>query len=244
MDTQEAAQETAELKRQLDRSAADLKAAKEEMQHFVYAVSHDLRAPLRGIFSSAQLLQRQHAQDEQSKELTSFILESANEMNLLVEDLLKYSRVGGSPRLTTVKLDAVAQWAWMNLQSQARETGAEMTHGELPEVNVDESQFVQLFQQLFSNALKFRGEATPRIRVTCEERAGDYLIAVEDNGPGIEPKYHEVVFTPLKRLHAKTIPGTGLGLAICRKIVRAHGGEIWVESDGKHGSVFKFTVPF
>jgi signal transduction histidine kinase len=244
METPEEAPDAAELKRQLEKSAAELKAINEEMQHFVYAVSHDLRAPLRGIFSYAQLLQRQPAQADQSKELTAFILESANEMNTLVEDLLKYSRAGGSPRLTTHKLDALVQWAWMNLQTQVQGTNAEMTHGDLPEVNVDESQFVQLFQQLFSNALKFSAEAPPRIHVAAEERAGDYLISVQDNGPGIEPKYHEIVFTPLKRLHPKTIPGTGLGLAICRKIVRAHGGQIWVESDGQNGSVFKFTLPF
>jgi len=100
-----------------------------------------------------------------------------------------------------------------------------------------------MFQQIIGNALKFRGAEAPRIEVTAQEEPEQVVVSVHDNGPGVEPKYHEAVFTPFKRLHGREVPGTGLGLAMCRKIVHAHGGKIWVESDGQHGSTFKFTIP-
>jgi light-regulated signal transduction histidine kinase (bacteriophytochrome) len=215
-----------------------------EMQHFIYAVGHDLRTPLRSISSYAKLLQRQFADDQETSELTGFILDGAAEMNTLIEDLLRYSRTGGTPRRTTINLHAIVQFALMNLQPQINETSAEIKLGELPELAVDESQCVQLFQQLIGNALKFRGAEVPKIEVAAEEQADGFVVSVRDNGPGIEPQYHETVFIPFKRLPGREVPGTGLGLSICQKIVRAHGGKIWVESDGAHGSTFKFTVPF
>ncbi len=213
------------------------------MQHFIYAVGHDLRTPLRSIASYAKLLERQYANNPETSELTGFIAAGVAEMNTLIEDLLKYSRIGSSPRRTTVNLGAIVQFALMNLQAQIRETAAEINVGDLPELAVDESQFTQLFQQIIGNALKFRGVAPPKVEITAEERPEDCVVSVHDNGPGIDPKYQETVFAPFKRLCGREVPGTGLGLAICKKIVRAHDGKIWVESDGQHGSTFKFTVP-
>lgn len=240
---EECAAARAKASRELEQTAELARSASEDMQHFIYAVGHDLRAPLRSVASYAQLLQRQYADNPETSELTGFIVAGAADMNTLIEDLLKYSRTGGTPRRTTLNLAAVAQFALMNLQPQIRETGAVITVGELPDLAVDESQFMQLFQQIIGNALKFRGPAPPRVEVTSEEQADHYVISIQDNGPGIEPKYHEAVFAPFKRLHGKELPGTGLGLAIGRKIVSAHGGKLWVESDGQHGSTFKFTVP-
>ena len=237
-----AARETAE--RELTRNAAASESATEEMQHFIYAVSHDLRQPLRTILSFAQLLGRHPAADKETRELTASIVEGASDMNTLIEDLLRYSRINNSPIRTTVGLNSVVQWAWLNLQSLARETGAQLMAGDLPELAIEESQFVQLFQELFTNSLRFRTAEPPTIEVSAEEEGDGYTISVRDNGRGIDPKYHETVFAPLKRLHGREVPGTGLGLAICRKIVRAHGGRIWVESDGQHGAAFRFTVPF
>ncbi|MBV9764045.1 MAG: hypothetical protein JOZ48_04290 [Acidobacteriaceae bacterium] len=99
-----------------------------------------------------------------------------------------------------------------------------------------------MFQQLFSNALKFRGTETPRIEVTAIEDAEKCRISVGDNGPGVEPRFQEQIFEPFKRLHGKEVPGSGLGLPLCKKIVQAHGGKIWVESDGVHGSVFQIAL--
>lgn len=233
------------VEQDLARSLEEARAATEDMQHLIYAVSHDLRTPLRAIASYTQLLQRQYASDPEATELTAFAAEGVKEMNTLIEDLLKYSRAGNSPRRTNVNLTSIVQWAVMNVQPALRSAGGEIVYEDLPELNVDESQFVQLFQQLFSNAITFRGENAPRIQVTVEEGDDAHTISVRDNGVGIEPQHLETVFMPFKRLHGKTIPGNGLGLPTCRKIVRAHGGRIWAESAGTgQGSAFKFTIPF
>jgi signal transduction histidine kinase len=229
----------------LVRSLEEGRAATEDMQHLIYAVSHDLRTPLRAIASYTQLLQRQFASDPETNELTTFAVEGVKEMNALIEDLLKYSRAGNAPRRTTVNLKLIVQWALMGVQPALKATGGEIVFGELPEANVDESQFVQLFQQLFTNALNFRNETPPRVEVTYQESDDAYTISVRDNGVGIDPPYLETVFQPFKRLQGRDVPGHGLGLPTCRKIVHAHGGRIWAESDGKgSGTTLKFTLPF
>lgn len=233
------------VEQDLERSHEEARTATQDMQHLIYAVSHDLRTPLRTIASYTQLLQQQYASDPEASELSTFAAQGVKEMNTLIEDLLRYSRAGNSPRRTHVQLPSVVQWALMNVQAILRETGGEITFQHLPDINVDESQFVQLFHQLFANAILYRGQEPPRVQVAAEETDDGYLISVADNGVGIDPQYLETVFLPFKRLQGKNIPGNGLGLAVCRKIVRAHGGRIWVESAGKgHGATFKFTVPF
>jgi signal transduction histidine kinase len=228
----------------LERSHEEARAATEDMQHLIYAVSHDLRTPLRAIASYTQLLQRQYASDPETSELTNFAAQGVREMNTLIEDLLKYSRAGNSPRRTNVSLNSVVQWAVVNVQSALRAAAGEIVFENLPEMNIDESQFVQLFQQLFTNAINYRGEQPPRIEVTAVESDEAHTISVRDNGVGIDPQYLETVFMPFKRLQGKNIPGNGLGLSVCRKIVRAHGGRMWAESAGTgQGATFKFTVP-
>jgi signal transduction histidine kinase len=229
----------------LVRSHEEARAATDDMQHLIYAVSHDLRTPLRAIASYTQLLQRQYAADPEATELTTFAVQGVKEMNTLIEDLLKYSRAGNSPRCTYVSLNSVVQWALMNVQSDLRHAGGELVFANLPELNIDESQLAQVFQQLFVNAIKFRGDDPLRIQVTAEEQDDGYTISVRDNGIGIDAEYLETVFLPFKRLQGKKIPGNGLGLSVCRKIVRAHGGRMWAESAGKgQGATFKFTIPF
>jgi len=243
----QALRENAELRKGLEeseRALAASQAAADELQRFFYAATHDLRQPLRTIACYAQLLQKQYALDESTSELTAFIAGSAHEMNTLIDDLLKYSRTGESLRRSMVNLASVVQWAMMNLQTAIRECGAQIVYEDLPELPIDESLFVQVFQHLFSNALKFRSAETPRIEITAQEEAQACTISVRDNGQGIEPRFQEQVFQPFKRLHGKQIPGSGLGLALCRKIIEVHGGKIRIESDGEHGSVFRFTVPF
>lgn len=243
----EALRHNEELKKaltELQQSVATANTAVDEMEHMVYAVSHDFRQLLRTMSSYAQLLQRQFTLNEDASEMTAFIVNGANEMKTLIEDVLKYSRVKTLPERITVRLGSVVQWTMANMYSKIRETNAEIVCGDLPELTINESQFVQLFEQLFTNALKFRSSEPPKIEVTVTEHADAYLVSVRDNGIGIDAKYHEAIFAPFKRLHGKEKPGTGLGLAICRKIVRAHGGRIWVESDAEHGSVFRFTIPF
>ena len=242
----EARRENEELKRrlaELEQTIAATNASSAEMEHLIYALSHDFRQPLRTMGSYAQLLERQYARNPDAAEMTGFIISGANEMRSLIEDVLKYSRVKSAPQRTMVELSAVVAWAAANVQSRVHESGAQIKWGALPTVLVNESQFVQVFEELFTNALKFRGSEAPTIEVDASEDGEDYLVGVRDNGIGIEPRYQETIFAPFKRLQGKEIPGSGLGLAICRKIVRAHGGKIWVESDGQHGSVIRFTIP-
>lgn len=238
---------TAECKEAADLAEQHLLAvqtANEELQQFAYAASHDLQEPLRSIATYAQLLERRYASDAGASEYTFFIVDGVNRMNVLIRDLLTYSRTGNSPKRTTVQMDALVQWSMLNLQQAIREANAEIINEGLPEISADESQIVQLFQNLLSNSLKYRSEEPPKIRITAEEGPGSYTIAVADNGQGIQPKFHKQVFGVFKRLHGRDVPGTGIGLALCRKIVESHGGQIWVESDGEHGSTFKFTLPF
>jgi light-regulated signal transduction histidine kinase (bacteriophytochrome) len=237
--------ETARKKTE-DECAQNLETARsanEELQVFSYAMSHDLKEPLRSISNYAELLERHYGGDQQATEFTSVITDGVKRANALIESLLTYSRIGAPTRRTAIKLNSVLQWALLNVEQSVKESGAQITWDELPVVVVDESQMVQLFQNLLLNSLKYRSSDAPKIHVSSEEGTDAYTISVRDNGIGIEPRYQQQIFTAFKRLHGREVPGTGLGLALCRKIVEGHGGRIWVESDGKHGSVFKFTLP-
>jgi light-regulated signal transduction histidine kinase (bacteriophytochrome) len=246
-----ALRKNAELESALDQCSAAQKRAEEEarqarteLHDFIYAAGHDLQEPLRAVSSFAQLLQRKYSGDAEASELTGLIIDGAARATALVQALLSYSRVGMAPRLNRVPLGSAVQPALFKLASRIRESGAEITYGDLPEVHADDAQLAQVFEQLIKNAIAFRSNEPPRIEITAEEGSDASLVSVRDNGIGIDPRFHDFVFLPFKRLHGKEVPGAGLGLAICRKIIRAHGGRIWVESDGKHGSTFQFSVPF
>jgi signal transduction histidine kinase len=229
--------------REAEINAEKAQSAIEEMQHFLYAVNHDLRQPLRSILTNAQLLERRRPQDSELKEYTSPIIEGASEINTLIESLVSFSRVGNTQRRSLIRLDIALQLALLKVQKLVKESNARITYWDLPEAEVDESQFAQVFEHLLSNSIKYRSEEAPNIEVSAQEDTDAYRISVRDNGVGVKADYHQAIFAPFKRLHGKSIPGVGLGLAICKKIVTAHGGKIWVESDGQNGSTFHFTVP-
>lgn len=243
--------ENAELRDSLEQcSAAQKKAeaeaqqARSELHDFVYAAGHDLQEPLRAVTSFAQLLERRFAADPEAKDLTSLIIDGAARATALVQALLSYSRIGNSLHRKTLPLSAAIQPALFKLSLLLRDSGAEVTCGELPEVNADEAQLTHVFEQLIKNAIVFRSSELPRVNITAEEGSDGYVVSVRDNGLGIDSRFLEFVFAPFKRLHGKEVPGAGLGLAVCRKIISAHGGTIWVESDGKQGSNFQFTLPY
>lgn len=246
-----ALRENTELRRALEQCSAAQKEAEQQAQQarnelhdFVYAAGHDLQEPLRAVSSFAQLLERRYAGDAEASEFTSLILDGAARATALVQALLSYSRVGNAPRRTAMPLTAAIQPALFKLGPVLRECGAEIKCGDLPEVNADETQLALVFEQLVKNAIAFRAREAPTIEILAEEGSDAYTISVRDNGIGIDPRFHEFVFSPFKRLHGKEVPGAGLGLAVCRKIIAAHGGRIWVESDGEHGSTVQFTLPF
>lgn len=238
-----ALRENSNLKRELEQAQSDARSAQDELRLFAYAASHDLQEPLRSISSYAQLLARQHEGNPEAAELTTYLVDAVNRMTVLIRDLLTYSRLG-KPRKRTVSLGALVQWATMSLDVPIRETKARIVYEDLPEVQADENQAVQLLQHLFSNALKYRATVPPEIEIKAEESDDSYTISVRDNGIGIEPRFYEQIFGVFKRLHGREVPGTGIGLALCRKIVEGHDGKIWVDSSGAQGSVFKFTLPF
>ncbi len=246
----EALSENERLRKSLDecvaarmRAEQAARSASEELQQFAYAAGHDLKQPLRSISLYAELLRRECGDNQQSAEFTSFLLEGVAQMQNLIEALLSYSQTGPPARRTAISLTSVLQWGLLNVERLVRESGAQVTHGDLPVIAVDETQMVRVFQNLITNAVQYRGSEAPKIDVRAAEEDDNYVISVRDNGIGIEPKYHQQIFAPFKRLHGREVAGTGLGLALCRKIIEGHGGRIWVESDGENGSVFKFTLP-
>src|SRR6185369_2703585 len=218
-----------------------------ELEQFAYVASHDLQEPLRMVASYTQLLGKRYADklEGDAKEFMAFIVDGAGRMKQLIEDLLAYSRVGTRGKdFKPVKLDAVVERAKVNLRGALEDSGGTFTHDPLPEVMGDESQLVQLVQNLAGNALKFRGEAKPAVHVSFTDKENEYAIVVADNGIGIDPQYFERIFMVFQRLHDKgQYPGTGIGLAICKKVVDRHGGHLWVESAPGKGSCFKFSLP-
>lgn len=240
--------EREENERALQAANQALRRANADLEQFSYAAAHDLQEPLRMVTIYSQMLQRKYAGllDEQAHEFIRYCVEGASKMETLVRDVLMYTRATSlydePPQLANV--NTVVAQAVGNLQIAMSESGASVLFDGLPEVRVHAPLMQQLFQNLISNAIKYRSEKTPVISVTAERRDGKWLMSVSDNGMGIAPEYHNQVFGLFKRLHgAGEYPGTGLGLAICQRIVDRYGGTIWVESDGKNGSTFRFTLP-
>jgi light-regulated signal transduction histidine kinase (bacteriophytochrome) len=198
------------------------------------------------VASYTQLLGRRYRGklDQDADEFIAFAVDGANRMQALINDLLAFSRVGSkaapmvpSPLLRPLEL------ALTNLHVAVEESGAQVTHDELPVAVIDERQIIQLFQNLIANAIKFRGAEPPRIHVGAERAGDEWRILVKDNGIGIDPRFFNRLFVLFQRLHtAAEYDGTGIGLAICKKIVDRHGGRIWVESAPGSGATFTFTL--
>ncbi|HLM42673.1 MAG TPA: ATP-binding protein, partial [Myxococcaceae bacterium] len=252
-EAERARQHTAELLASLEKAQAELAQRAQELarsnsdlEQFAYVASHDLQEPLRMVASYVQLLSRRYKGklDADADEFIRYAVDGATRMQALINDLLAYSRVGTRGKEPVpVPLEKCAERALSHLRLALEESGAEVKVESLPWVKGDETQLAQLLQNLVGNAVKFRGERPPRIRVsaTCEEDT--VTVTVEDNGIGIEPQYYERIFAIFQRLHGKEeYPGTGIGLSICKKIVERHGGRIWVESTRGQGSTFRFTL--
>jgi PAS domain S-box-containing protein len=232
---------------ELASKAEELQRSNAELEQFAYVASHDLQEPLRMVSSYTQLIARRYGEklDGDAKEFMHYITDGAVRMKQLIEDLLAYSRVGTKGKeFKPVAVEAALKRAITNLRAAIDESGAGVTCDPLPTIEGDEMQLAQVFQNLMGNALKFRGERTPRIHVGALEEGAAWHITVADNGIGIEPQYYERIFMLFQRLHTMgEYPGTGIGLAICKKVVERHGGRIWVSSTPGEGSQFHFTLP-
>ena len=224
-----------------------IKAASADLEDFAYALTHDLREPLRTVLSCTQLLARDSSGtlSEDAAKYVAFSIEGALRMGAILDGLIKYWGVTtrSEDRLAPVDCNDVLSQALSSLEGPIQQSGATVTSDPLPTVAAREGMLTQLFQNLIGNAIKYRGEATARIHVSAARTAEGWLFSVRDNGIGIAPVYAERVFGMFQRLHGKEIPGTGIGLALCRKVVERHGGRIWVESAAGQGATFKFTIP-
>ncbi|HTC40550.1 MAG TPA: PAS domain S-box protein [Candidatus Acidoferrales bacterium] len=225
----------------------ELNRSNEELGQFAYIASHDLQEPLRMVASYTQLLARRYKGrlDSDADEFITFAVDGANRMQRLIQDLLAYSRVGtkGKDLLETSSEEAL-QRAILNLRGAIADSGAMLTHDPLPAVLADETQLVQLFQNLIGNAIKYQNPGVPRIHISAVKNGGGkWTFSVRDNGLGIDPQYFERIFVMFQRLHKREeFAGTGIGLAICKKIVERHGGDISVESQPGKGSTFSFAL--
>ncbi len=233
--------------REVERALDELGRSNRDLEQFAYLASHDLQEPLRVVRSFLELLSdtRAGALDAEAKSWIGFAVDAATRMQNLISDLLAYSRVGTRrDKLEETDCGTVVRRALDNLAITVLESGASITLGPMPMIVCDGRQLLQVFQNLLSNSLKFRGSKAPVIRVSAEQNGGEWIFSVADNGIGIAPEHREAVFEIFRRLHGRTeYPGTGIGLAICRKVVERHGGRIWVESEPGCGSMFRFTIP-
>ncbi|MFP4435817.1 MAG: PAS domain S-box protein [Chloroflexaceae bacterium] len=235
-------------RQELARRVSELAHSNAELEQFAYVASHDLQEPLRKIASYTELLARRYQGkiDPGADKFIGYIVDGANRMQQLINDLLTYSRVGRTTDLTmeNVELGQIMEGLFNDLARTIRDSQAEITCDELPVVLGHPRHIAQLLQNMITNAIKFRGDAPPRVHISAERRADAWVIAVRDNGIGIAPEYAERIFVVFQRLHTRTeYPGTGIGLAICKKIVERHGGQIWVEAQPGQGSTFFFTLP-
>ncbi len=232
---------------ELEARNQELQRSNAELESFAYAVSHDLQAPLRSIKMFAQLLTQEYQEllQGQPQEYIEYITSSAERMENLIHDLLAYSRAGKNEQTwLPISLEELINTSIRNLEVTIKENQATVNVGNLPTLMVNPTEMTQVFQNLISNGIKFCGKQQPLIEIGAVSDEDNWQIFVKDNGSGIDSKYHQKIFQVFQRLHSEDdYPGTGIGLSICEKIVKHHGGKIWLESLPNQGSTFYFTLP-
>ena len=232
----------------LSQRTEALSQANEELQRFAYALAHDLNSPLRGISALTELLVERNAErlDQSSKECAGMIVSKVQRMQSLIKGLLDYADATEKPATTSsVDCNAVFEQVKQVLDSEIKQCGAQITVARLPAVLATESQLVQVFSNLVSNAIKYRPSIRqPRIQISATERGREWVFCVSDNGIGLDMKYADEIFGMFNRLHGENqYKGSGIGLALCKTVVQRHGGQIWVESEVGKGCRFFFTLP-
>jgi PAS domain S-box-containing protein len=231
----------------LKTRSAELERSNKELERFAYVASHDLQEPLRMVTSFTQLLAKRYAGKlgTDADEFIGFAVDGAKRMQMLIDDLLTYSRAGKLPvKLARFPADSALDTALSNLQSGIESSRAAITRDPLPTITADQTQLVQLFQNLIGNALKFRREEPLAVHISARADNGHWVFCVQDNGIGIDSRHIGRLFVMFQRLHPRhEYPGSGIGLAVCKMIVERIGGRIWVESIPGQGSSFRFSVP-
>jgi PAS domain S-box-containing protein len=236
-----------ESEARLEQLNADLARSNADLEQFARVASHDLQEPLRMITSFAQLLTRKYPArtDEEAGTIVRNIVDGASRMRALLTDLLQYAEIGSGreQKNQMADLNAVIDHVKQNLKDAIEASGAIIECAPLPILRADGTYLIPLFQNLASNAIKYRNSEPPRIHIGAREVDGELRFSVSDNGIGIDHEYHQQIFEVFQRLHGREVPGTGLGLAICKRVVERYRGRIWVESQPGAGSTFYFTMP-
>jgi PAS domain S-box-containing protein len=224
----------------------ELVSSNEDLQRFAYVAAHDLRTPLNSALNLFRLLaQRAEGKlDDQEREMLRFSIQSMERLNMLMNDMLTFSEMGNAPRqIQPISLSEPLQIALDNLRHHIEHHGASITVGVLPQVRSDRTQMVMVFQNLIGNALKYRRQEAPQVRVEAVQEGSDWQVSIADNGQGFKPEQASAIFEPFKRLHGTDIKGSGIGLATCKRIIVRSGGRIWAKSTPGVGSTFFFTIP-
>jgi PAS domain S-box-containing protein len=239
--------EMKKAQKELFETVKKLKLSNEELQRFAYVVAHDFKEPLRMVLSFTQLLESRYRShlDDAADEFIGFIIEGSKRMERLLDDLLTYSRItSAEEKYNEIDLNTIIEESLFPLKLIIEENNVEITWDPMPTVLVNGTQMIHVFQNLITNAIKFRNNEIPRIHITAKIEEDHWIFGVSDNGIGIDPYYHKRIFEVFQRLHRRDeYDGTGMGLFIIKKIIERHNGHIWVESEEGEGSTFYFTLP-
>ncbi|MEZ4884299.1 MAG: ATP-binding protein [Chitinophagales bacterium] len=217
----------------------------EQLENIIYVTSHDLQEPLRNIKNMANLVVNTvESEDDQTKQSIQFLNDSTDRMSNMIESIMTYAKIGYEQALDWVDMKALLDEVMLDLNLQIQETNTVVESEKLPTMMAYRNELRSLLQNLLSNAIKFKhANRNPIIKISCEKSANCYTFGVSDNGIGIDNNHYDTIFQMFKRLHSqKQYNGTGIGLAHCRKVAELHEGNIWVESNTPHGSIFYFTI--
>ena len=236
------------IEEQMKIAMDELRRSNEELERFAYVSSHDLQEPLRMVKLYSQLLERRYKDnlDSDADDFIEYIVEGANRMKQLIDDLLEYSRVTSQAKeFDNIDLQKVLDIVLRNLSISIIENNVTISHDPFPTIFADQNQMLQVFQNLITNAIKFHGQNPPKINISVQKDEKEWIFSVSDNGIGIDSKHQNQIFEVFKRLHHNRdeYPGSGIGLSITQKIIIHHGGRIWVESEIGKGTTFYFTIP-
>ena len=235
------------VNQQLSQRTKALLRANDELQRFAYAVSHDLQAPLRNIGTLTALLVRRNSEilDEDSKEYSRLIVDGVQRMESMIKGLLGYAAASSDKHFKAASnCDKVLQQVLQNISQLIETEDAVIVSEPLPIIQANEGGLAQVFSNLITNAIKYRGDRKPEIHITAADGEVEWIFAVKDNGIGMDMRHADEIFVLFKRLHAAdAYEGNGIGLAVCKAVIEGHGGRIWVESEAGKGSTFFFTIP-
>lgn len=239
--------ERQEADEKLSRKVEQLARSNRDLEQFAYVASHDLQEPLRMVSAYTQLLGERYRGklDEQADKYIHYAIDGATRMQDLIHDLLRFSRVGREEMaFQTTDCNIVVRQAINNLQASIHETASTVSCKRLPVLMANGPQLEQVFQNLISNAIKFRDGAVPFIEISAESKDNSWIFSVSDNGIGIAPEHADVIFSIFQRLHTRIeYSGNGIGLSICKKIIEQHGGKIWLGNHSGPGCTFNFSIP-